>query len=97
MKVAAILALIVAVVLGAWAINDYRNQEEMKRDLVRQGVTTLALRLDSGENVQLDVWNISAYYERRDAKAGALSAAFLIGSIALFWSRSKAVTPADRK
>ena len=45
--------------------------------------------------MRLDVRGMTAYYERRDAKVGALSAAFLIGSIALFWRRSQAVTPVD--
>jgi hypothetical protein len=41
MKLAAIFALAVAVVTGAWAINDYRNNEEVRRDFVRQGITYL--------------------------------------------------------
>jgi hypothetical protein len=97
MKVVAILALIVAAVSGAWAINDYRNNEEVKRDFARQGVTYLSVRTDAGELVQLDVRGMTAYYERRDAMVATLSAAFLIGSIALFWRRSKAATPVDSK
>jgi hypothetical protein len=38
MKVAAILALSFALALGVWAINDYRHNEEMRRDFARQGL-----------------------------------------------------------
>jgi hypothetical protein len=47
MKRAAILALVVAIMLGAWAINDYRNNEEVRRDFVRQGITYLDFRNDA--------------------------------------------------
>lgn len=94
MKVAAILALLAAFVSGAWAINDYRNNEQARRDFVRQGITYLHLRNDAaGKPMLLDVRAMMAYYERRDEKIAAFSAVFLIGSIALFWRRSKAAGP----
>jgi hypothetical protein len=48
MKLAAILALVVAIMLGAWAIKDYRNNEEVTLDFVRQGITYIDLRNDTG-------------------------------------------------
>jgi hypothetical protein len=95
MNLAAMIALLVAIVSGAWAINDYRNNEGVRRDFVRQGVTYLDFRNDAGEPMRLDVRRMTAYYERRDAEVGALSAAFLIGSIALFWRRPEAAAPVD--
>jgi hypothetical protein len=95
MKAAAILVLVFALALGVWAINDYRNQEEMSRDFARQGITYLAFRTDSGKTVQLDARKMATYYERHDATIGALSIISLIGSIVLFWRRSKAVKPVD--
>ena len=90
MKLAAILALVVAIMLGGWALSDYRNNEDMRREAERQGFTSLTLRLDSGENVQLDMRNVAAYYERRDAKVGALSIVFFVGSAVLFSRRKRA-------
>jgi hypothetical protein len=95
MKSAAILALVLALASGAWAINDYRNHEEVRRDFAREGITYFAFRTDSGETVNLDVRKMATYYERHDAMIGALSVAFLIGSIFLFRRRSKAVKPVD--
>jgi hypothetical protein len=97
MKLSAILALIVAVVSGAWAINDYRNNEEVRRDFVRQNTTYIDFRNDAGEPVRLDVRGMTAYYERRDYEIGAVSAASLLGSIVLFWRRYKAASPVDSK
>lgn len=93
MKLAAILALIVAVVAGAWAINDYRNNEEVRRDFMRQGITYIDFRNDAGEPVRLDVRGMTVYYERRDWEIGAVSASSLVGSIFLFWRRYKTVSP----
>jgi hypothetical protein len=95
MKVAAILGLLVAVISGAWAINDYRNNEEVRRDFVRQGIIHLSFRNNAGEPMQLDVRGMTAYFERHDAMIGSISAAFLTGSIVLFWRKSKAVKPVD--
>jgi hypothetical protein len=95
MKSAAILALVLALAFGAWAINDYRNNEEVRRDFARQGVSYLDFRTDAGETVHLDVRKMSTYYERRDTEVGALSVAFLIGAIFLFWRRFKAVDAVD--
>ena len=91
MKLAAILALLVAIVSGAWGIIDYRNNEEVRRDFERQGTTYLDFRTDAGKPVRLAVRKMSDYYERRDAEIGALSIAFLIGSAVLF-SRRRRVT-----
>ena len=54
MKLAAILALLVAIVSGAWAINDYRNNEEVRRDFAKQGITHFDFRTDAGEPARLD-------------------------------------------
>jgi hypothetical protein len=91
MKLAAILALLVAIVSGAWAIIDYRNNEEVRRDFERQGITYLDFRTDAGKPARLDVRKMSDYYERRDAEFGALSIASLIGATVLF-SRRRRVT-----
>ncbi len=91
MKLAAILALLVATVSGAWAINDFHNNEEVRRDFARQGITYLDFRTDAGEPARLDVRKMSDYYERHDAEIGALSIASLIGSAVLF-SRRRRVT-----
>ena len=91
MKFAAILALLVAIVSGAWAINDYRNNEQVRRDFARQGTTYLDFQTDSGEPARLDVRKMTDYYERRDAEIGALSLASLIGSaVAVLFSRKGA-------
>jgi hypothetical protein len=95
MKAVAVLALVLALLSGAWAINDYRNNEEVKRDFAREGIAYLSFRTDSGETVQLDVRKMAAYYERRDAMIGALSIVSLIGSTVLFWRRSKSLKPVD--
>jgi hypothetical protein len=87
MKFAAILALIVAIMLGAWAINDYQNHEAVRKDFARQGVTSLAYRTDSGANVQLDIRNMTN--EHHDAEIGALSVAFFVGSAVLFSRRKR--------
>ena len=60
MKPAAILAVVVAIMLAGWALNDYRNNEQVRREAERQGFTSLALRLDSGENVELDMRAMAA-------------------------------------
>jgi hypothetical protein len=92
---AAILVLIYALASGAWDINDYRNHEEVRRDFVRQGMTYLSIRTDSGKTTRLDVQKMESYYERHDAKVGALSLTCLISSIVLFWCRSRIVKPLD--
>lgn len=92
---AAILALVYALASGAWAINDYHNHEEARRDFARQGITYLSFRTDSGKAMRLDVQKMESYYERHDAKIGAVSLACLMGSIVLFWWRSRAVKPVD--
>jgi len=89
MKLAAIFALVVAVVTGAWAINDYRNNEGVRRDFVRQGITYLDFRNDAGQPMRLDVRGMSDYYERRDAKAAALCMASLVISGVLFSRRKR--------
>jgi hypothetical protein len=93
MKLAAVLALLVAIVLGAWAIIDYRNNEETRRDFERQGIPYLDFRTDAGEPVRLDVRKMYAYYERRDAEIGALSIALLIGAAVLFSRRRRMGKP----
>jgi hypothetical protein len=93
MKLAAILALLVAIVSGAWGIIDYRNNEAGRRYFERQGITYLDFRTDAGKPVQLDVRKMSDYYERRDAEIGALSIASLIGSAALFSRRRRVTEP----
>lgn len=95
MNSAAILAMILAVASGAWAVNDYRNNEEVRKDFARQGIAYFDFRTDAGETVHLDMRKMSTYYERRDAEVGVLSVAFLIGAIFLFWRKSKAVKPVD--
>ena len=70
MKVAAMLALIVAVVSGAWAINDCRTQEAVKRDFVGNEIVYFTMRTDSGDTTRLDLREITAYHERRDARGG---------------------------
>jgi hypothetical protein len=92
---AAILVLVYALLSGAWAINDYRNHEETRRDFARKGITYLSLRADSGKTMRLDVQKMESYYERHDAKVGAVSLTCLIGSIVLFWCRSRVVKPVD--
>ena len=91
MKIAAILTMIVAFALGAWALNDYRNNEEVRRDFARQGIAYLDFRTDAGEAARLDVRKMSSDYERRDAEIGSLSVASLVGS-ALLFSRRKRLT-----
>jgi hypothetical protein len=95
MKAAAILLVVFTLASGVWAINDYRKNEEVRRDFVRQGVTYLDFRTDSGKTVRLDTRKMATYYERHDAAIGALSVLSLIGSIVLFWRKSKAVKPVD--
>lgn len=95
MKAAAILVLVYALASGAWAMNDYRNHEEVRRDFARQGTAYLSFRDDSGKIVRLDVRKMAHYYERQDAKVGAVSIACLIGSIGLFWWRSRILKPVD--
>jgi hypothetical protein len=92
---AAILVLVYALASGGWAIKDYRNHEEVKRDFARQGITYLSMRTDSGKTIRLDVQKMAGYYERHDAKVGAVSLTCLIGSIILFWCRSRVVKPVD--
>jgi hypothetical protein len=92
---AAILVLVYALASAAWAINDYRNHEEVRRDFERQGVTSFSFRTDSGKTVRLDVGKMANYYERHDAKVGAASLTCLIGSIILFWYRRRVVQPVD--
>ncbi|HTX41497.1 MAG TPA: hypothetical protein VMD25_06690 [Acidobacteriaceae bacterium] len=82
MKIVVSLALFFACALGVWAINDYRINEQMKRDFVRQGMTTLDFRLDSGKTGRLDTIAMCSYYERHDDESGALSFVCLVGSIA---------------
>ncbi len=89
MRIAAILALLVAVLLGAWAINDYRNHEEARRDFEKQGIVYLEFRTNAGEPARLDVRKMSDYFERRDAEVGSLSFASLIGSAVLFSRRRR--------
>jgi hypothetical protein len=91
MKLAAILALVVAVMLGGWALNDYRNNEDVRKDFERQGVTALGFRTDSGENVQLDVRKMTAYNERHDVKVGGLSIVSFVASAVLFSRRKRVV------
>lgn len=93
---AAILVLVYALASGAWAINDYRNHEEVKQEFARQGITYLSMRTDSGKAIRLDVRKMASYYERHDAKVGAISLACLIGSNILFWCRSRVVKPVNR-
>jgi len=90
MKIAASLALFVAVALGFWAINDYRNNEEVRRDFARQGITYLSFRNDAGQPMELDVRGMSDYYERHDAEIGTLSIVSFVVSTLLFRRRSKA-------
>jgi hypothetical protein len=89
MKMAASLALFLACALGAWAINDYHNNEQMNRDFLRQGATTLTFRLNSGKDLQFDTIEMCRYYERRDAIIGILSIVCILASIALFRHRPK--------
>ena len=93
MKLAAALALLVAIVAGAWAIIDYRNNEETRRDFERQGILYIDFRNDAGEPFRLDIRKMYAYYERRDAEIGALSVAFLIGAAVLFSRRRRVAEP----
>ena len=92
---AAILIFVYALASGAWAINDYRNHEEVRRDFARQGITDLSFRTDSGKTMRLDVGKMANYYERHDAKVGAVSLTCLIGSIILFWYRRRVVKSVD--
>ena len=89
MKVAAIFALAVAFATGAWAINDYRNNEEVRRDFARQGVTYIDYRDDAGQPMRFDVQGVSDYYERRDAKVAALCIASLVISGVLYSRRKR--------
>jgi len=92
---ASILVLVYALASGAWAINDYRKHEEMKRDFLRQGLTDLSIRTDSGKVIRLDVRKMASYFERDDLRVGAISLTCLIGSTILFWCRSKVVKLVD--
>jgi len=91
----AILLLLYALASGTWAINDYRKHEEMRRDFEREGTTYLSFRADSGKTMRLDAQKMADYYERHDVKVGVVSLTCLIGSIVLFWFRSRVVKPAD--
>ena len=89
MKLAAILALFVSIMLGAWATNDYRINEEVRRDFVRQGISSVDFRNDAGELMRLNVRGMTAYDERRDVQVGSLSVAFLVASGVLFSRRKR--------
>lgn len=92
---AAILVLVCALASGAWAINDYRNHEEARRDFARQGISYLSFRTGSGKTIRLDVRKMESYYEHHDAKVSALSLTCLFGSVVLFWCRSRIGKPVD--
>ena len=92
MKVAGILALVIGIGLGAWALNGYQKDEEVRREFAQQGTAYIDFRNDTGGTSRLDVRKMSDYYERHDAEIGAVSVAFFIGSILLFRRRRRPAT-----
>lgn len=90
MKLAAFLALALAVVLGAWTISDYfgnqhaqaRNVEAVSREVTRELEGTPASNDAMDESRRIEA------AQRDDAIMGIVAACALIGSVVLF-SKSK--------
>jgi hypothetical protein len=89
MKIAVSLALFVAVALGPWAIYDYRDNEEVRRQVDRDGLICLG-QCGSQKAIHINGRLVVAGDEGHDAAVGVVSIAFLVGSIILFRRKSKA-------